>query len=181
VIISHELEFVFLGIPRTANRSTHVALLELPGAHRHGLLHEMTIPQRCRDYFTFCAVRNPYRRFVSWYRWRSLPHPWGGEAENMTFESYIVAVENGQLGPMTVHEHTGGNRLDHVFRFEELPHSLHAIEQIPGIETTCLEKCGEKLSRHWHKYYDQRTADRVFEICRSDFDDFGYQRKSWQG
>jgi len=179
VVISHELQFVYLGIPRTANRATHFALLELPGAFRHGLLHEMGIPDECNSYFTFCCVRNPYRRFLSWFRWRALPHPWGSVAKGLSFEQYIERVENGQLGPMTVREYTEDNRLDHVYRFEDLPASLHSICQVLGIETLKLDQVGQKLSRHWQQFYDQRLADRVYRICQSDFEEFGYDKNSW--
>lgn len=181
VIYSHELQFVFLGIPRTANRATHNALMELPGAIRHGFLHEMGIPNECRDYFTFCCVRNPYQRLLSWYRWRSQPHPWESEVNNMSFEQYVEGVENGRLGPCTLRSLTKNNRLDHVYRFEDLPGSLRSIKQVSGIETVRLAKCGQKLSRHWRQFYDQELADRVFHICKSDFEEFDYRRDSWQG
>lgn len=180
VVISHELEFVYLGIPRTANRATHFGLLQLPGAFHHGQLHEMGIPQECKSYFTFCCVRNPYRRFLSWYRWRGLPHAWGSEAKDWTFGQYIDEVESGQLGPMTVRDYTEENRLDHVYRFEDLPASLHSIRQVPGIETIKLEQCGQKLSRHWQQFYDQQLADRVYQICKADFEEFEYDRNSWR-
>ena len=179
VVISHELKFVYLGIPRTANRATQSALLTLPGAFRLGLLHEMEIPVECRDYFTFCCVRNPYRRFLSWYCWRKQPHPWGSPANDMTFEQYIAASEAALLGPSTVREYTLNNRLDHVYRFEDLPNSVHSISQVDGIDAIKLNKFGQKLSRHWQQFYDQGLADRVFEICRPDFEEFGYDRGSW--
>jgi hypothetical protein len=180
VVISHELKFVYLGIPRTANRATHWALMGLPGAIRHGFLHEMGIPTECREYFTFCCIRNPYQRFLSWYRWRAQPHPWGSEAKNMSFHQYIEGVENGQLGPSTLRGFTENSRLDHVYRFEDLPRSLNSIREVKGIESVKLAKCGQKLSRHWRQFYDQELADRVYNICKADFDDFEYNRNSWR-
>lgn len=180
VIISHQLKFVYLGIPRTANRATHWALMELPGTFRHGLLHEMGIPPECREYFTFCCVRNPYRRFLSWYRWRAQPHPWGSEAKGLTFEQYITQVEQDKLGPSTIRGYTGPNRLDHVYRFEDLPGSLTSIKQIQGIQSVTLPKCGHKLSRHWQHFYNQELADRVYQICQEDFINYGYARDSWR-
>ncbi len=180
VVISHDLKFVYLGIPRTASRATHAALKTLSGAFQHGLLHEMGIPDECESYFTFCCVRNPYRRFLSWYRWRNQPHPWGSPAKDMNFEQYIEATEAGKLGPSTVREFTLENRLDHIYRFEDLPNSLLSLTQIQGIESMKHLKCGQKLSRHWQKFYNQGLADRVYKICKSDFDEFGYDRESWR-
>jgi len=180
MVISHELEFVYLGIPRTANRATHFALLQLPGAIQHSHLHEMEIPDQCKSYFTFCCVRNPYQRFLSWYRWRSIPHPWGQTVKDWTFAEYVERVGNRELGPMTVRGFTQNNRLDHVYRFEDLPLSLQSIDRIRGIESVKLEVCGQKLSRHWQQFFDQRLADRVYRICQADFEEFGYDRDSWR-
>jgi len=180
VVISHELKFVFFGIPRTANRATHWALMDLPGATRHGFLHEKGFPDKCRAYFTFCCMRNPYRRFLSWYRWRAQPHLLPeSEIKYMSFKQYIEGIENGQLGPSTVRAYTENNRLDQVYRFEDLPRSLNSILQVRGIESVKLAKCGHKLSRHWQQFYDQELADRVYKICREDFEEFEYDRNSW--
>ncbi len=180
MVISHELKFVFLGIPRTANRAMHYALLKLPGAFRGGYLHEMGIPEECKEYFTFCCVRNPYRRFLAYYRWRAQDHPWGGDAVGMTFEDYILAMEDGKLGPTTVRGHTENNRLDKVIRFEELPDSFSELRLGNSSSLLELKKHGQKLSRHWHMFYNVSLADRVFELCRSDFEEFGYDRDSWR-
>lgn len=179
MVISHEKRFVFLGIPRTANRAMHYALLRLPGAFRAGYLHEMGVPPECHEYFTFCCVRNPYQRFLSYYRWRRQKHPWGGDAIGMSFEQYISAMEKGQLGPSTIRGHTENLRLDKVIRFEELPDSLLELNLFKGVDDFRLVKHGQKLSRHWKQFYDPQTADRVYQLCQSDFEEFDYDRNSW--
>lgn len=180
MIISEELEFVFLGIPRTSNRAMHLALLDLPGAYRNGSLHNMDVPAHCQDFFTFCAVRNPYRRTLAWFRWRQQPHPWGSDAAGMTFDDFIEASAAGTMGPNTVRQFTQGLRLDHVIRYEDLPSSFHSIKSIPGIDQLRTIKIGQRLTRHWKMFYDQRLADRVFELTRADFEEFAYDRDSWR-
>lgn len=81
---------------------------------------------------------------------------------------------------MTVREHTAELRLDYVYRFEELPQSLRMIDQVEGLHSIRLEKCGEKLGRHWQSFYDQQRAERVHAICRADFEEFGYAKASWR-
>lgn len=145
VIFSHLLKFVFLGIPRTANRAAHRALMELPGATQHEYLIQRGIPKDCSDYFTFCCVRNPYQRFLSWYRWRAQPHAWQSDVTDMSFAQYVRANERRQLGPVTIREFTNNNRLDHVYHFEGLPKSLLSIQSIDGIESINFKKCGTCL------------------------------------
>ncbi len=180
MVISHELKFVFLGIPRTANRAMHRVLLKLPGAFRGGLLHEMGIPEACKSYFTFCCVRNPYRRFLAYYRWRGQNHPWGGDAVGMSFEDYISAMERGDLGPCTVRGHTGQNRLDRIIKYEELPESFTSLPLGDGSLDLELPRCGQRLSRHWKMFFTEHNADRVYELCKTDFEEFGYCRHSWK-
>jgi hypothetical protein len=180
MVISDQLQFVFLGIPRTANRAMHLALLQLPGAYQFGRLHTMDIPPSCRAYFTFCAVRNPYRRFLAYYLWRRAPHPWGSDAAGMSFADYIAAAEEGRMGPCTVRGHTDPQRLDAVIRYEDLPGSFHALQGVPGIGQLELGPVGQRLSRHWQYFYDDALAQRVYQLTRADFEEFGYDPESWK-
>lgn len=181
MVISHPLKFVYLGIPRTANRATHLMLLELDGAEQVGLLHNMNVPAECRTYFTFCCVRNPYRRMLAYYLWRKMPHPWGSDAAEMTFAQYLAACEAGAMGPNSVAEFTTGIRLDAVYRYEELPDSLFALaNQIRGLEHVAFPTIGQRLSRYWRHYYDQSLADQVWKLARDDFEQYGYDRESWR-
>ena len=147
MIVSNQLRFVFLGIPRTANRAMHSALLDLPGARRVGLLHNMDVPPSCRDYFTFCLVRNPYRRHLAYYLWRKMPHPWGSDAQGFTFEEYIDRCGAGDMGPNTIKEFTGELRVDEVFRYEELPVELNRLAGRLGLsQPLTLPASGRRLS-----------------------------------
>lgn len=180
MVISDQLQFVFLGIPRTANRAMHQALLQLPGAYQFGLLHTMDIPASCRSYFTFCTVRNPYRRLLAYYLWRRAPHPWGSDAAGMSFDDYVAAAEQRSMGPCTVRGHTDPHRLDAVIRYEDLPASFHGLQQVPGIAQLELGPVGQRLSRHWQYFYNAELAHRVCELARADFEEFGYDPDSWK-
>lgn len=98
----------------------------------------------------------------------------------MTFTEFIDASAAGKMGPNTVREFTGELRLDHVIRYEDLPDSFHSITAIPGIDQLQTVKVGHRLTRHWKMFYDQTLADRVYELARADFEEFGYDRDSWR-
>lgn len=158
----------------------HEALLTLPGAYRAGLLHAAEIPEECREYFTFCCVRNPYRRFLAYYLWRKLPHPWGCEAEGLSFQQYFERMRDGNLGPVTVRQHLDKARLDQAIQYEGLPDSFRKVRGVAGIDQIELPPVGKRLTRHWTNYYDQHMADQVFELMRPDFEEFGYSQESWR-
>ena len=77
----------------------------------------------------------------------------------------------------------GGTRirsaLDAVVRYEGLPGSFHALQEVPGIGQLELRPVGQRLSRHWQYFYDARLAERVYQLTRADFEEFGYDPQSW--
>jgi hypothetical protein len=190
MILSHPLQFVFLGVPRTASRAMHAALKQLPGARQPwGGLHRMTVPAKARDYFTFCCVRNPYARLYSHYCccWGKRRRWWAGRVRVSSFGEYLEVLAAGKLGGScgsayhaTLRGYTGQNRLDAVIRYEDLPQSFHALSQVPGIENLALAAKGCRLAGDWQAKYTSALADRVYEIARPDFEEFGYDRESWR-
>ncbi|RIK81726.1 MAG: hypothetical protein DCC68_07835 [Planctomycetota bacterium] len=193
MILSHRMKLVFLGIPRTASRAMHAALKKLPGARQPwGGLHRMTVPANARDYFTFCCARNPYPRLYSHYCccWGKRRRWWAGRVRVTSFAEYLEALAAGTLGGScgskyraTVRGFTGDNRLDAVVRYEDLPQGLIALAQRAGIAELAnlsLPRRGCCLASDWVRQYDQQLADRVYEIARADFEEFGYDRESWR-
>ncbi|MEX2188633.1 MAG: sulfotransferase family 2 domain-containing protein [Pirellulales bacterium] len=198
MIVSHRLKFVFLGVPRTASRAMHVALKRLPGARQPwGGLHRMTIPPQAQDYFTFCCVRNPYPRLYSHYCccWGQRRRWWAGRVRVRSFAEYLDVLAAGSLGGScgskyrsTVRGYTGENRLDATVRYEDLadgdlPAALAGLAKrasIPALAELSLPRRGCCLASDWAGQYDERLADRVFEIARADFEEFGYDPESWR-
>lgn len=174
----------------------HVALRQLPGAVRPwGGLHRMTIPVRAADYFTFCFARNPYARLYSHYcccwgqrrpwwqqRW------WAGRVTTIDYADYLRKLQQTALGGScgakyqpTVRGYTGPARLDAVLRYEDLPAAwLSLATHIPGIERIELPRKGCCLATNWRSVYTPELAEMVYDIARADFDEFGYDRDSWQ-
>jgi hypothetical protein len=191
MIVSRQLRFVYLGVPRTASRAMHHALRQLPGARwLWGGLHRMNVPPRARDFFTFCCVRNPYQRLYSHYCccWGKRHRFWAGRVRVRSFREYLETLAAGRLGgscgskyQLTVRGYTGENRLDAVVRYEDLPQSLLALaDRVPGIDTLTLPKRGCHLSGDWRGAYSDELAKMVYHLARADFDEFGYQQESWR-
>jgi hypothetical protein len=65
MIISHELEYVYVGIPRTASKSVSQWLVEYYRGEWFGFHHQWRAPEQAAHYLRFTVVRNPYERSAS--------------------------------------------------------------------------------------------------------------------
>jgi hypothetical protein len=65
MIISHELEYVYVGIPHTASKSVSEWLVKRYRGEWFGLHHQWQAPKEAGDYLKLTVVRNPYERFAS--------------------------------------------------------------------------------------------------------------------
>ena len=65
MVISHELKYVYIAIPRTASKSMSTWLVENFKGESIGRHHEWRVPTELREYLVFTIVRNPYERVVS--------------------------------------------------------------------------------------------------------------------
>ncbi|MEM7125539.1 MAG: hypothetical protein AAF702_04380 [Chloroflexota bacterium] len=65
MIISHKHRYVYIGIPRTASKSTSRWLVEHYDGEWVGFHHEWRVPEKAFDYLIFTVVRNPYERMAS--------------------------------------------------------------------------------------------------------------------
>lgn len=68
MIVSHELKYVYIAVPKTGS-STMNDLLTWRFAGKYVAPHHLTvIPKECKDYFVFTVVRNPYSRIRSLWK-----------------------------------------------------------------------------------------------------------------
>jgi hypothetical protein len=65
MIISHELEYAYVGIPRTASKSVSEWLVKHYRGEWFGFHHQWQAPKEAADYLKFTVVRNPYERSAS--------------------------------------------------------------------------------------------------------------------
>jgi hypothetical protein len=74
MIISDELKYVFVSVPKTGTHAMFEFLTEhFQGKHSGGHYHNHVLPDYAAEYFKFCTVRSPYNRFAS--AWSLIMNP----------------------------------------------------------------------------------------------------------
>lgn len=74
MMLMHRHKHLFMSCPKTGTMSIYLALMECGGV-RHGKWHQRKAPPRARGYRWIGAVRNPYSRAVSLWRYLLFPSP----------------------------------------------------------------------------------------------------------
>ena len=134
------------------------------------------------------AVRNPFSRMVSEYKWKCLFGFDGTFAQML----HMAAAEQWHKERI-FYQHflpqadfVRGIDFDkenvHVIYFEHLNEASDAVfaalaETYPQLANVSLaqENVGANRKKHWKEYYDDKTLrDIVVEMYREDFDTFGY-------
>ena len=177
--VSHDHKFLFVHIPKTGG----TALLKMyPGLIRHGKKHDsladLKNPDRYRDYFIFAVVRNPYRRYVSYYRWRKHYSDRSLDRNNpealQSLKSFSCFIK------WMVKYHavfSQFNYINHpflattVYKYEET--DLSTI--LPGARAVPKnEKVYYLGDYEWTDYIDEEGIALINRYCAEDFKRFNY-------
>lgn len=125
------------------------------------------------DCWTFCVVRNPWDRMVSWYNyWKKL------QKHDMPFESFILKAKED---PGSIYVNFLGGQhgvyfyVDHVIRYEQLDKQFEVIQE----KTNCFEPLPRKnVSRSkpgYIKYYEHNwMIDVIKDRYKLEIDDLKY-------
>jgi len=202
-MLSLSQKFLFIHIPKTGGNSIQKVLtpysedqifvlaeqdgrerFEVRGRftrHKHATLadyHEHVPPALFAELFTFCAVRNPWSRAISFYftprRWmkRGLTPFWSRD-------EFLALLP--KLPPMVDYLKIGGKvqKLDGFVRFESLGEQLPPVLERVGIavERAQLPHLNRSLAGDHRSYFeaDPDLVDLVAERYREDIDYFGYR------
>ena len=202
---NHELESIFVHIPKTAGSTLHKTLsksckFEMKGHTSHFTKRNPWIGTKhypCKhlrkkyldNYFKFCFVRNPWDIMVSSYFWWT-KQPRTGRKKilqkqiiNLTFDEYIRQHSNkinevfhDNNGQHHWFADDGGNILvDYIGRFENLQEDFNVVCDKIGIPHQELPHKNKSKHKHYTEYYDDETKEIVAEIYAKDIEYFGYE------
>ena len=158
------------------------------------------------DFFTFALVRNPYSRLVSAFeskirlgepglrelfgrRWAAATP---GADVREAFAAFVRQDLEGLVSSSMEHHFVSQHRL--LMR-QIIPYTkIFQVEQFREFETAFFAhlrgKGAQALPKFkdwnrssypdWRLYYDEPSAERVFELFEPDFQPYGYDPESWR-
>lgn len=204
-IISHSHQLIFIAIPKTGTHSVrralrphlaetdeeHVSLFEkkrLPypefaeighGHLRATDLRKVLGEETWSTYHSFCVVRNPWERFVSYCAFitrksedfqkdpqatmqRILDNPWHEDRVLFLPQSHFVRDENGET------------MVDTVCRMERFEDDITAIFREKGLPPPSLESVNQSQHEDFRQYYTDSLRQQIAKRYQEDIERFGY-------
>ncbi len=192
---SDEFKVCWYTPQRTATRTT-MTLLKVLGFATIGT-HSFYLPKERKDYRLISNVRNPYPRMVSLFFLYSL-HKKNFNLDFFRWCEYALSDKNFDNDYSLRYEKKikdVGRNFDMFIRVENLSDDLKKLEfidlskdEVKDVWENSILKNGythefkyietEKKKR-WEDFYDEKTANLVFDSLEEQFDFFGYDKNSW--
>ncbi len=174
---------LFYHIPKTAGGSiTH--WLQQPSNGAHALIHPIhMLPWRVKGYnlqetWSFCVVRNPWDRWVSWwYYWKFIVN-----RIHYSFEEYTVRYFSGEFQGLPGGQYSTcapqvlySSAVDSILRYENLEEDFKIVQDKLNLHTP-LRKVSN-ISRdklQYRTYYTPTLVDLIGNYYQEDADKLGY-------
>ena len=201
----------FVDIPRTSSTAVRNDLglaygypygkYTIFGAHTSGRqlpLRDHASAREAREFLTkrvwsgldsFSIVRNPFDRFVSYYRWRRHTNAIG---DDISFKDNCSALVGGSCGHNTLfakphlksscaqllYDENGRCLVKHVIRFEHRDAGLTRMAEIlrlPSLGTSRLQQVDVPRPDHYSEWYDDESRAIVEDAFADDLAAFNYR------
>lgn len=179
MFISSNPKFVYVSFTKSGSSSVYAALrANFTGKERPR--HNRGIPKEYNSYPSFCVVRNPYSRLVSW--WWSICKVGGdryGHKKELqqrglttSFKDFLTlwAEKNGIAQAPAVET---VNQIDYVIRLENLEEEFNNLPFISSYIQ--IPKKNSRNYPHWTEIVDETTGRMISETYKRDFELFGYK------
>jgi len=208
VIVSNHKKFIFIHIPKSAGSSVSQALNRYSDLSSNDVFSNIRLKHetagiireadknRFENYITFCFVRNPWDRVVSWYFYENA-NQHGFRSVFPTFEDFVSYLDRAweliKLQsdyrmyrvmndpyviplPQTdfVLDTEGHLMVDYVGRLENINEDFHQLTDILNlkVELPYLNKVAHK--NYWD-YYSKKTRDIIQKCFQGEIDYWRYQ------
>ncbi len=178
MIRAEDQDVVFFHNPKAAGSSINTWFLtNIPGS-RHIEPQHILPPSIKYTGWSFCVVRNPWDRWVSWWCYW---HDKLGRIDT-SFEEYTLryfageyeGMHGGQYSTCYV-QNSMAKDVDYVMRFENLIEDFKLVQ----LKLLCFEPLGRMNStnrKHYTEYYtSKQLIDVVGEYYKEDIEKFGYR------
>lgn len=198
-MISRKKKFIFIHIPRNGGTSVNFALKqfcinypeEKPGVHKkvpaifykHASIKEICKSSqiKCKSFFKFTTVRNPWDRILSLYFWGIYIYPMQSFVQEKDFNSWVKNVfmyqeicekfRRTQFDYISIDSKI---KMDYIMRFENLQNDWLEVCKRLGIkvELPIIYKTDHENYTHYYNSESRRIIEKIFAI---DIEHFGYQ------
>jgi hypothetical protein len=195
-MISEELKFIFVHIPKTGgtavanalggNFRSHAKSYERDsfGLEKHATIQSIKgalAPERLSQYFKFCFVRNPFDRLVSHhFHVLKTNQLHGALPRDCTFGNYVDFLDRKEFRRQVVVQHefivdeASNSAVDFVGRFESLQSDFDFVCDKLGMPRKNLNRVNSNEHPPYAALYDRRSREKVEMLCRKDIEYFGY-------
>lgn len=189
---SDEHKAIFIHIPKTAGISLKRTLgVPEDVGHADYLAFHAASPEKCRSYFKFAFVRNPWDRLLSAYSflqaggipkwdlfWRVQLMSGVTSFEEFVLERLENAVVNNALHfrPQYsfISDASGNVKMDFVGRFETIEADFAQVAERLGIDPS-LERLNESEHASYQAAYTPAMSEVVARLYARDIELFGYR------
>lgn len=195
----HELECIFLHVPKAAGTSLRKSVYHSKSFHIPSLRYKAVCPVRFESYFKFFFVRNPWDRLLSAYEYlkikcradMSFPdHRWA--ASNLTkynsFAEFVSSLEHGgmrkkvkqyihfrdQLDWICDSDTSRTLLVDFVGRYETIQRDYERLGEILGLSGSLPVERQNLKPKDYRQAYSTKMIDIVSDIYREDISRLGY-------
>lgn len=183
-MISHSHKFIFVHVSKTAGTTIRHALEgeydELHKPYHSGIskIKEKLSYQVFQTYFKFGAIRNPWDREVSRYKYLQSARCEGFKKQKYCqngFNEYLFKfIELGLVNYDTL-KIDGKVGMDYIMKFENLQEDFNVVCDKIGIPRQELPHRNKTKRKHYTEYYDDETREIVGEKYAQDIEYFGYK------
>ena len=190
---NYNKKYIFIRVPKNASSS----ICKNVGNIKHYSIDflEEKIKININNYYTFCIVRNPFDRLVSWFSYHKFNVGKKSDKKlnryykNSTFKEWIKngcvlpnswTMEKDKYNPNPLHQHLwvcdkdNNINVDFVGRYETLKEDYETIKSNIEIKNP-LPKINISNHKDYKKYYDSETIDIVNENFKTDLTLFNYK------
>jgi len=207
-IVMHERKAIYFTFPKVASSSIKKVIAKDLGLYRGADIHDLgypTIPhqylKRCKGYFKFAFVRNPWDRMVSCYSNKILKDPDFTEGEyekgiykywakynlfyaGMSFPAFVDAVCQIPDSEADIHfrcqasffkTQSGDLTMDFIGRFENLEEDFKSVCERIGLKGAELEHVNRsERKQSYREYYDEITREKIASRYSNTLSRFQY-------
>ncbi len=208
MIVSNYKSFIFLHIPKSAGSSIVKTIGRYGDTSNTDVFAARTLkhevarvirevdPGRFDQYLTFCFVRNPWDRLVSWYfyenklqygfshvfpkfddfvayldkAWEYISLQWEYKMYRVMNDPFVIPL------PQTDYVWDGEGRLmvDYVGRFENVREDFYQLMKVLDLQANLTHQ-NRTVHKTYQEYYTKNTRDVVEKLFRKEISFWDYQ------